>query len=71
MSAIEKLLIALLMLILVSSCTTNTNTATQKQQSQKTTEVSSSEKVATVKIDGSSTIYPITQASAKERSQQF
>ncbi|WP_026734167.1 PstS family phosphate ABC transporter substrate-binding protein [Fischerella sp. PCC 9605] len=59
-----KLALALGMLVLATSCTTNTST--QTSQSQNVTEVASSETVAAVKIDGSSTVYPITQAIAKQ-----
>jgi phosphate transport system substrate-binding protein len=59
---VKQLALALGALALTSSCTTTPNT----QQSQKLTEVSNSGTVATVKIDGSSTVYPITAAIAKE-----
>lgn len=62
-----KLALALGMLAITSSCSTATsNSSAQSQQQQKGTLVSNSETVATVKIDGSSTVYPITQAIAKE-----
>ncbi|MBF2006731.1 MAG: PstS family phosphate ABC transporter substrate-binding protein [Chlorogloeopsis fritschii C42_A2020_084] len=62
----KKLALALGVLVLATSCTTNSNTSTQTQQPQKVTEVSNAETVKAVNIDGSSTVYPITQAIAKE-----
>ncbi|MBD2339801.1 PstS family phosphate ABC transporter substrate-binding protein [Calothrix sp. FACHB-156] len=65
-AAAKQLAIAFGMLALVSSCTTTSNPSTQTQQSQQVTEVADSTKVTAIKIDGSSTVYPITQAIAKE-----
>ncbi|HYX15864.1 MAG TPA: PstS family phosphate ABC transporter substrate-binding protein [Nostoc sp.] len=63
----KKLALALGMLVLTSSCTAASNTSTQTQQSPSVTEVRDSGKaVTTIKIDGSSTVYPITQAIAKD-----
>ncbi|PMB51250.1 ABC transporter substrate-binding protein [Fischerella thermalis CCMEE 5201] len=62
----EKLAIALGMLVLATSCTTKYNTSTQSSPSANVTEVTSSQTVAAVTIDGSSTVYPITQAIAKQ-----
>ncbi|WP_373528694.1 hypothetical protein [Nostoc sp.] len=51
------------MLALKTSCTVVSNTSAQIQQSQKVTGVRDSSKVATtIKINGSSTVYPITKA---------
>lgn len=58
----KELALALGMLALTTSCTAPSNTSTQTQQSPKVTEVRDSGKAATIKIDGSSTVYPITQA---------
>ncbi len=61
----KQVAFALGVLVLATSCTAKTNTSTQ--QPQQATEVSNSETVATaVRIDGSSTVYPITQAIAKQ-----
>ncbi|MBD2451343.1 PstS family phosphate ABC transporter substrate-binding protein [Nostoc sp. FACHB-152] len=63
----QKLALALLMLTLFSSCAANTTSTHQSQQSSNAVEASNTatdEK--TIKIDGSSTVYPITQAIAKE-----
>ncbi|WP_026736168.1 PstS family phosphate ABC transporter substrate-binding protein [Fischerella sp. PCC 9605] len=62
----KKLALVLGILVLATSCTAQSNTSTQTPQSQKATEVSSSQTVATVTVDGSSTVYPITLAIAKE-----
>ncbi|QLE46287.1 PstS family phosphate ABC transporter substrate-binding protein (plasmid) [Nostoc sp. C052] len=66
-TAPKELALALGMLALTTSCTVASNTSTQTQQSQKVTEVrDSGNATATIKIDGSSTVYPITQAIAKD-----
>ncbi|MBD2209127.1 PstS family phosphate ABC transporter substrate-binding protein [Nostoc linckia FACHB-104] len=65
-AAAKQLAIAFGMLALVSSCATTSNPSTQTQQSQQVTEVADSTQVTAIKIDGSSTVYPITQAIAKE-----
>ncbi|MDM9385544.1 PstS family phosphate ABC transporter substrate-binding protein [Chlorogloeopsis sp. ULAP01] len=65
-AAPKKLALALGVLVLATNCATNSNTSTQTQQPQKVTEVSNAETVKTVNVDGSSTVYPITQAIAKE-----
>ncbi|MBH8553434.1 PstS family phosphate ABC transporter substrate-binding protein [Nostocaceae cyanobacterium CENA357] len=62
----KKLALALGMLALATSCTTTSDSSTQTQRSPKVTEVTDSAKVTTIKIDGSSTVYPITQAIAKQ-----
>lgn len=63
-----KLALALGMLALTSSCTATSNTSTENQRPQKVTDVahSANPTKTTIKIDGSSTVYPITQAIAKE-----
>ncbi|WP_066376199.1 PstS family phosphate ABC transporter substrate-binding protein [Anabaena sp. CA = ATCC 33047] len=62
----KKLALAFGILAVASSCTATSNSSTQTQQPAKVTEVANSEKVAKVTVDGSSTVYPITQAIAKE-----
>ncbi|MHC5937052.1 hypothetical protein [Nostoc sp.] len=59
---------ALGILVLTTSCTATSNPSVQTQQSEKVTQVRDSAKVATtiIVIDGSSTVYPITQAIAKD-----
>jgi phosphate transport system substrate-binding protein len=62
-----KLAVALGTLALTTSSTTKTN-ALETQESQKLAQVSSPQTIATtgdVRVDGSSTVYPITQAIAK------
>ncbi|MDJ0737432.1 MAG: PstS family phosphate ABC transporter substrate-binding protein [Nostocaceae cyanobacterium] len=63
---VKKLVLPLGMLVLITSCTTESNTSTQTEESPKVTQVKNSQTITTVKIDGSSTVYPITQAIAKE-----
>ncbi|MBD0389949.1 MAG: substrate-binding domain-containing protein, partial [Nostoc sp. C3-bin3] len=62
----KKLALAFGILAFVSSCTATSNSSTQTQQSPNVTQVSDSAKLREIKIDGSSTVYPITQAIAKE-----
>ncbi|MEH2152845.1 PstS family phosphate ABC transporter substrate-binding protein [Nostoc sp.] len=67
MNAIAKKLAILLgVLAFASSCTATPNSSTETQRSPKVTQVTDSTKVTTIKIDGSSTVYPITQAIAKD-----
>lgn len=54
------------MLAFATSCTATSNSSIQTQQSPKVTQVNDLAKATTIKIDGSSTVYPITQAIAKE-----
>ena len=57
----KKLALALGMLTLTTSCAAVSNSSAK--QSQKVTQVRDSSKLATaIKVDGSSTVYPITQA---------
>lgn len=51
---------------LMTSCTATSNRSTQAQSSPKLTQISASQTATTVKIDGSSTVYPITKAVAEE-----
>ena len=63
----KELALALAILALTTSCIVASNTSTQTQQPPSVTEVRDSGKVATtIKIDGSSTVYPITEAIAKD-----
>jgi phosphate transport system substrate-binding protein len=62
----KKLALAFGILAFVSSCTATSNSSTQTQQSPNVTQVSDSAKVRAIKMDASSTVYPITQAIAKE-----
>lgn len=50
----------------LASCTANSNESTQIQQVPNATQVSNSQTISTIKVDGSSTVYPITSAIAKE-----
>lgn len=60
----SKLAVALGMLVLTTSCTTTPNTSTGTQQ--RATEVSNRETVSQIRIDGSSTVYPVTEAVANQ-----
>jgi phosphate transport system substrate-binding protein len=62
----NKLALAFGILAFVSSCTATFNSFTQTQLLIKFPKVSNSTKVRAIKIDGSSTVYPITEAIAKE-----
>lgn len=61
----NKLALAVGMLAL-ASCTTTSQAPTPTQSSPTATPVSNSEIIPTIKIDGSSTVFPITQVIAKE-----
>ncbi|MGB7376817.1 MAG: PstS family phosphate ABC transporter substrate-binding protein [Rivularia sp. (in: cyanobacteria)] len=63
-----KMALMLGVLVLTASCTNTSNTPSTTVSQGKVSEVSNSE--TTIKIDGSSTVYPITQAVAKEFQQQ-
>ncbi|MBF2067844.1 MAG: PstS family phosphate ABC transporter substrate-binding protein [Calothrix sp. C42_A2020_038] len=63
---LQKLAFALGLLGLVTSCTVGSNSDTQTSQSPSATPASSSEIISTIKIDGSSTVFPITQIIAKD-----
>jgi phosphate transport system substrate-binding protein len=64
----KRLSLVLGMLAIATGCTATSNPSAQTEQPQKATEVTNSETVATntIKIDGSSTVYPITKAIAEE-----
>lgn len=64
----KKMALMLGILVLTASCTNTSNTSSTTVSQGKASEVSNSE--TTIKIDGSSTVYPITQAVAKEFQQQ-
>ncbi|AFY54334.1 phosphate ABC transporter substrate-binding protein, PhoT family [Rivularia sp. PCC 7116] len=63
-----KMALMLGVLVLTASCTNTSNTPSTTVSQGKVSEVSNSE--TTIKIDGSSTVYPITQAVTKEFQQQ-
>jgi phosphate transport system substrate-binding protein len=60
----EKLVIAFGVLAVTTGCTTTTNSSSNAPQ--QATQVSRTNTVSTVQIDGSSTVYPISDAVAKE-----
>jgi phosphate transport system substrate-binding protein len=62
----QKLVLVLGIAAIASSCTPTSDSSNQTQQSPKVQEVAASSNVAVIKIDGSSTVYPITDAIAKE-----
>ncbi|MFM5983201.1 MAG: PstS family phosphate ABC transporter substrate-binding protein [Sphaerospermopsis kisseleviana] len=62
----QRLVLAVGMLALASSCTSTPDTSSNIQQSPQTATAATSGTVSIIKIDGSSTVYPITQAIAKE-----
>ncbi|WP_414620389.1 PstS family phosphate ABC transporter substrate-binding protein [Calothrix sp. CCY 0018] len=64
----RKIALMLGVLVLTASCTNTSSTFSKTQPQQTATEVSNSE--ATIKIDGSSTVYPITEAIAKDFQEQ-
>lgn len=64
----RKMALMLGVLVLTASCTNISNTSSKTQSQQTATEVSNSE--ATIKIDGSSTVYPITEVIAKDFQEQ-
>jgi phosphate transport system substrate-binding protein len=64
-AVVKKLALAVGMLVLVS-CTITPKTSTSTQSSPTATADSDFEIVPTIKIDGSSTVFPITNAIAKE-----
>ena len=62
----QKLVLAVGMLTLVASCTSTSDNSSNIQQSSQAVKAATSQTVSIIKIDGSSTVYPITQAIAKE-----
>jgi len=65
----KKLALAFGVLAVVSSCTNTSNLSSQTQSLPKVAEVADSSKVATIQVDGSSTVYPITEAIANQLQQ--
>ncbi|BAY27798.1 phosphate binding protein [Calothrix sp. NIES-2100] len=64
---VKKLALALGTVALVSSCAASSTSSSESQQSPNAIEASNTKKNGTtIKIDGSSTVYPITQAIAKD-----
>ncbi|MFO5529614.1 MAG: PstS family phosphate ABC transporter substrate-binding protein [Cuspidothrix sp.] len=61
----KKLLLSLGMLALTTSCTTTSNSSDNIQQPTEAVKVTNSTTAALIKVDGSSTVYPITQAVVK------
>ena len=62
----KNLTLAIGILAFATACTTTPDSSTQTQQSPKAAQVANSANVTTIKVDGSSTVYPITLAIAKE-----
>ncbi|MBD2294859.1 PstS family phosphate ABC transporter substrate-binding protein [Anabaena sphaerica FACHB-251] len=62
----QKLVLAVGILAIANSCTSTSDNSSKIQQSSQTAKAATSQTVSTIKIDGSSTVYPITQAIAKE-----
>ncbi|MTJ10872.1 PstS family phosphate ABC transporter substrate-binding protein [Anabaena sp. UHCC 0204] len=61
----NKLVLTLGMLVLTTSCTATSNSGDNVQQPNKATKVTNSTTETLIKVDGSSTVYPITQAVVK------
>jgi phosphate transport system substrate-binding protein len=61
----KKLFLSLGMLALTTSCTTTSNSSDNIQQPTEAVKVTNSTTAALIKVDGSSTVYPITQAVVK------
>ncbi|MDB9375161.1 PstS family phosphate ABC transporter substrate-binding protein [Nodularia sphaerocarpa] len=61
----NKLALALGVLVVSTSCATSSNISSETPQSENVTQVSDSTKVSQIRIDGSSTVYPITAAIAQ------
>jgi phosphate transport system substrate-binding protein len=68
----HRVAIATGILALIASCTATSETSNSSQQSQNLTQVSDAQitTVSTVKVDGSSTVYPITKAVCSVNSSQ-
>ncbi|WP_251956127.1 PstS family phosphate ABC transporter substrate-binding protein [Nostoc commune] len=62
----KKLALVCGVLAFATSCTATPNSSTQTQSLPKVAEVSDSAKVRAIKIDGSSTVYPISEAIANQ-----
>ncbi|MFM7408713.1 MAG: PstS family phosphate ABC transporter substrate-binding protein [Cuspidothrix sp.] len=61
----KNLVLTLGILVLTSSCTTASNSTDNIQQSPEVKKVAASSTTTLIKVDGSSTVYPITQAVVK------
>lgn len=61
----KKLFLTLGMLALTTSCTTTSNSSDNIQQPTEAVKVTNSTTAALIKVDGSSTVYPITQGVVK------
>lgn len=61
----KKLFLTLGMLALTTSCTTTSNSSDNIQQPTEAIKVTNSTTATLIKVDGSSTVYPITQAVVK------
>ncbi|MDP5017323.1 MAG: PstS family phosphate ABC transporter substrate-binding protein [Dolichospermum sp.] len=61
----SKLVLTLGMLVLTTSCTTTSNSTDNVQQPTEATKVTNSTTDTIIRVDGSSTVYPITQAVVK------
>ncbi len=66
----KKIALVLWILVLTASCTNTSNTSSTTQSQENISEVSNSQALETIQIDGSSTVYPITEAIAKEFQEQ-
>ncbi|MBD2137179.1 PstS family phosphate ABC transporter substrate-binding protein [Anabaena sp. FACHB-1237] len=65
-ATVNKLVLTVTMLTLATSCSNTQEPIKKIQPSQPVTEITKSPKSVVIKIDGSSTVYPITNAIAKE-----
>ncbi|MBE9215445.1 PstS family phosphate ABC transporter substrate-binding protein [Plectonema cf. radiosum LEGE 06105] len=63
---LNKIGLLLGVLVFTASCANNSNTSSNSPSQEKAAEVSNSQTVEAIKIDGSSTVYPITEAIAKD-----
>ncbi|MBW4512848.1 MAG: PstS family phosphate ABC transporter substrate-binding protein [Scytonematopsis contorta HA4267-MV1] len=66
MNTVVKNLALVAGMLALASCTATSNQSAETQQASNATQVSNSESISTIQIDGSSTVYPITAAIAKE-----
>lgn len=66
MSAVVKNLAVVAGMLALASCTSTPNQSAQTQSPPNATQVSNSQTISTIKVDGSSTVYPITDAIAKQ-----
>lgn len=66
----KKIVLMLGILVLMASCTNTSSTSSKIQPEGKASDVSNIQAIKTIKIDGSSTVYPITKAIAKDFQKQ-